>query len=409
MASRKDNRGRVLQKGEYQRKDGRYQYSYYNPLGERKFIYANSLPELRELEREYLVASYQGAGAYGTTVTLNFMYDRFMATKIGLKESSYASYLQMYDRYVRDEFGQQLVKSIKYSDIQAFYAYLLKEKKLSIRSIEYVHKQISPALELAVADGIILKNPSKNAYGNFKRASGKYARVRHALTIEQQRTFLNYIDGHPTWGRYHSIFQIMLGTGLRVGELCGLRWQDIDIERRTINVNHGIVQIKAIRGGPKEHLKISLPKTAAGIRTVPIMEPVVEAFKDEYLYAELRGFPNCTIDGYTDFIFLKQNGTVYTSNRLDKVLKDIVKSYNKEEEKIAEIEDREPLLLPEFSNHILRHTFCTRLCERDVNIKTIQSIMGHSSIKITMDIYAEVSEKKMQDDMNRLAEELNVF
>ena len=80
MASRKDNRGRVLQKGEYQRKDGRYQYSYYNPLGERKFIYANSLPELRELEREYLVASYQGAGAYGTTVTLNFMYDRFMAT-----------------------------------------------------------------------------------------------------------------------------------------------------------------------------------------------------------------------------------------------------------------------------------------------------------------------------------------
>lgn len=409
MASRKDNKGRVLQKGEYQRPDGRYQYSYYDATGKRRFLYANSIPELRDLEREYLVASFSGAGSYGTMVTLNFMYDRFMATKIGLRDSSYASYMQMYDRYVRDEFGQQYVKNIKYSDVQAFYSYLMKVKKLSIRSVEYVHKQISPALELAVADGIIIRNPSKNAYGNFKRATGEYSKVRHALTIEQQRAFLEFIDGHPTWGRYHSIFQVMLGTGLRVGELCGLRWQDVDIDKRTINVNHGIVSVKAIKGVQKEHLKVSLPKTDSSIRNVPIMQPVIEALLDEYRYSELRGFPNCEIDGYTDFIFTKQNGTVYTSMRLDKALKDIVKAYNKQEGALAEIEEREPLLLPNISNHILRHTFCTRLCERDVNIKVIQTVMGHSSIKITMDIYAEVSAQKMQDEMDRLAGELDVF
>ena len=409
MASRKDNRGRILQKGEFQRKDGRYQYSYYDITGKRNYMYADTLPELRDKEKKHMIAEWNGATNYGTNATLNFMYDRFMATKFGLKDSSYASYLQMYDRYVRDEFGKQLVKNIKYSDILGFYTYLLKNRKVAIRTVEYVHKQISPALELAVQDGLITRNPSKGAYGNFKRASGENAKIRHALSIDEQRAFLEFIDGHPTWGRYHSIFQVMLGTGLRVGELCGLRWEDVDFENRSIDVNHGIVSVKAVRGGAPEHLKVSLPKSEAGIRKVPIMPQVIEAFKEEYRYAELKNFESCTIDGYTDFIFTKQNGSVYTSMRLDKALKDIIAAYNKQEEALAKIEDRDPFLLPHISNHILRHTFCTRLCERDVNIKVIQTVMGHSSIKITMDIYAEVSREKQLEEIDRLANELDVF
>lgn len=90
--------------------------------------------ELRDKERYLLINSFSvsSASAYGKPVTLNFMYDRFMATKFGLKETSYASYYQMYDRYVRDEFGQQLVKNIMYSDIQGFYTFLLKDKNLAI-------------------------------------------------------------------------------------------------------------------------------------------------------------------------------------------------------------------------------------------------------------------------------------
>ena len=409
MASRKDNKGRVLQKGEYQRTNGKYQFSYYDITGKRRYMYSSDLMELRKKEKEYMLASWQGADAYGSAVTLNRMYDRYMATKFGLRESSYCSYLQMYDRYVRDEFGQQLVKNIRYSDIIAFYTYLLKDKELSVRSVEYVHDQIRPALELAVQDGVITRNPSARAFGNFKKNNGLENTKRKALTIEEQKIFLGYIECHPTWGRYHSIFQVMLGTGLRVGELVGLRWQDVDFEKRQISVNHSIVSIKARRGGKKEHLKINLPKTEAGIRKVPVMEAVMEGFKKEYRYASLRGFPNCTLDGYTDFIFTKQNGNVYTSMRLDKALSDIVKSYNKQEEELAEIEDRDPILLPRISNHTLRHTFCTRLCERDVNIKVIQTVMGHASIKITMDIYAEVSEQKQKEEIDRLAQELDVF
>ena len=139
------------------------------------------------------------------------------------------------------------------------------------------------------------------------------------------------------------------------------------------------------------------------------MQPVIEAFMEEYKWAESKHFVSETIDGYTDFIFTKQNGSVYTSNRLDQALKDIVRAHNKQEEAIAEREDREPVLLPHISNHMLRHTFCTRLCERDVNVKVIQTVMGHASINITLDIYAEVSKAKQFAEIDRLADELDVF
>ena len=139
------------------------------------------------------------------------------------------------------------------------------------------------------------------------------------------------------------------------------------------------------------------------------MKPVVEAFMEEFLWAQSKDFVSETVDGYTDFIFTKQNGSVYTSTRLDTALKGIVRAYNREEEAIAKAEKREPRLLPHISNHMLRHTFCTRLCERDVNPKVIQTLMGHASISITMNIYAEVSKAKQFEEIDKLADELDVF
>ena len=95
----------------------------------------------------------------------------------------------------------------------------------------------------------------------------------------------------------------MLGTGLRCGELVGLRWQDVDFDRKVISVNHQIVNVKGRKGKRKGYLHVSLPKTDAGIRNIPIMDPVMEAFKEEYRYEAARGFPNSMVEGYTDFIF----------------------------------------------------------------------------------------------------------
>ncbi len=410
MATRKDRRGRVLEKGEYQRKDGLYSYSYTDMIGKRHSFYAKDLTKLRQKEKDLKIAQWQDIDVErGNTLTLNDVFDRYLSTKFGLKESTLGNYHDMYDRYVRDWFGKHLIKNIRYSDIQSFYVRLLQVNKISIRTVEYIHQLLHPAFEMAIRDRIILRNPTQGILGDIKRASGYFATHRSALTVKQQKAFLEYINKHPIWGRYHSIFKVMLGTGLRVGELCGLRWEDVDFENRLINVNHAIVTVKGRKGKSKDSLRVSLPKTRAGIRTIPIMEPVMDAFKEEFRYGEVRGFPSIELEGFTDFIFTNKAGNVYTCCRLDKALTDIVRSYNKEEEKIAEVEGREAAYLPKFSCHILRHTFCTRLCERDVNIKVIQTVMGHANIKVTMDIYAEVSEEKQRREIEKMAEELDVF
>ena len=305
MASRKDNKGRVLLKGEAQRKDGRYQYAYTNIAGKRCYFYASNLTDLRKKERDLQIATWQGAALYGSTVSLNYMYDRALSLKIGLKSTTYVSYLQSYNNYVREELGKRPVKNISHSDILAFYSYLVKDKGLSVKTVQHVHLQISIAFKLALQDGVIFRNPADGAYGALKLAVGDDGRRLRALTLDEQKAFLEFMDGHPTWGRYHSIFQFMLGTGLRVGELCGLRWQDVDIEKRYVDVNHGIVYVRGIKGETRDHLEVTLPKTKAGIRQVPLMKPVIEALMDEYKWARAKHFVSDTIDGYTDFIFTK--------------------------------------------------------------------------------------------------------
>ena len=409
IMSRKDHKGKVLQKGEYQRPDGRYLYAYTNESHKRIYVYADTLDELRKKERNIMMSTWSGIEHLGEKVTVNILYDKAMSLKFGLKDSTIASYRQTYDNHVRNDLGKRDIQGIKYSDIMTFYNHLLNDKKLGIKTVQHVHTQLLVAFKLALRDGLIVRNPVEECYESIKKQSGKQERKIRALTLREQKTFLEYMYGHPVWGRYHSIFQTMVGTGLRIGELAGLRWQDIDLENRLINVNHTLVFVKKVKGEEKEHISVSTPKTAAGIRNVPIMLPVVESIKEEYLIARAKKFRSQKIGGYTDFVFTQQTGTVYTSMRLDGALCKIVRSYNTEETLIAEYEHRKPFLLPHISNHMLRHTFCTRLCERDVNIKVIQTIMGHASIKITMDIYAEVSEEKKLAEIDNMACDLDVF
>ena len=115
------------------------------------------------------------------------------------------------------------------------------------------------------------------------------------------------------------------------------------------------------------------------------------------------------IDGYSNFVFLDRFGTTYIQHNLDRALERIIKQYNEYARDLIEKKHSDVVMLPHFTCHNLRHTFCTRLCENETNIKVIQSIMGHVDIKTTMNIYAEVSEKKKQESLNQISEKLNLF
>ena len=408
--TRKDLRGRSLRKGEVQRaSDKRYMYTYTDPLGRRKFIYANDLTQLREKEEKLLKDQLDGLDIYvAGKATLNETFDRYISTKYNLRESTRSSYLYTYDHYVRDTFGLKRIAEIKYSDVLQFYYHLLNQQGISLGTLDSVHCLLHPTFQLAVRDEIIRKNPTDGVMKEISRESGKNRGVRHALTIEQQRCFMEYIANHPIYYHWWPMFTILLGTGCRIGEALGLRWQDLDFENRIISINHSLVYYPA-NGSNKCVLRVSLPKTDAGIRTIPMLDIVKDAF--EMLYEEQRenGFNETEIDGMTGFIFCNRFGSVPNPQTVNHTIKRIANNYNADEVVRAKKEHRDPIILPNFSCHHLRHTFCTRLCENETNLKVIQSIMGHKNIETTLDIYAEATEKKKQESFENLAAKFDIF
>ena len=408
--TRKDLRGRSLRKGEVQRaSDKRYMYTYTDPLGRRKFIYANDLTQLREKEEKLLKDQLDGLDIYvAGKATLNETFDRYISTKYNLRESTRSSYLYTYDHYVRDTFGLKRIAEIKYSDVLQFYYHLLNQQGISLGTLDSVHCLLHPTFQLAVRDEIIRKNPTDGVMKEISRESGKNRGVRHALTIEQQRCFMEYIANHPIYYHWWPMFTILLGTGCRIGEALGLRWQDLDFEKRVISINHSLVYYPA-NGSNKCVLRVSLPKTDAGIRTIPMLDIVKDAFEMLYEEQKENGFNETEIDGMTGFIFCNRFGAVPNPQTVNHTIKRIANNYNADEVVRAKKEHRDPIILPNFSCHHLRHTFCTRLCENETNLKVIQSIMGHKNIETTLDIYAEATEKKKQESFKNLAAKLDIF
>ena len=408
--TRKDLRGRSLRKGEVQRaSDKRYMYTYTDPLGRRKFIYANDLTQLREKEEKLLKDQLDGLDIYvAGKATLNETFDRYISTKYNLRESTRSSYLYTDDHYVRETFGLKRIAEIKYSDVLQFYYHLLNQQGISLGTLDSVHCLLHPTFQLAVRDEIIRKNPTDGVMKEISRESGKNRGVRHALTIEQQRCFMEYIANHPIYYHWWPMFTILLGTGCRIGEALGLRWQDLDFENRVISINHSLVYYPA-NGSNKCVLRVSLPKTDAGIRTIPMLDIVKDAFEMLYEEQKENGFNETEIDGMTGFIFCNRFGSVPNPQTVNHTIKRIANNYNADEVVRAKKEHRDPIILPNFSCHHLRHTFCTRLCENETNLKVIQSIMGHKNIETTLDIYAEATEKKKQESFENLAAKLDIF
>lgn len=409
-ATRKDLRGRSLRKGEMQRKsDKRYAYSYRDPLGKRKYVYANDLVSLREKEKELLKNQLDGLDIYVSgKATVNMVFDRYISLKTNLRETTKSNYIYMYDRFVRDTFGKKKIASIKYSDVMQFYNYLLNEREVQISTVDTVHCLLHPTFQLAVRDEIIRINPTDGVMADLKRNSGRKTGVRHALTLLQQRAFMDYIAVHPVYYHWWPLFTVLLGTGCRIGEALGLRWEDLDYDKRTISINHSLVYYP-VGNDRSTTLHISKPKTEAGIRLIPMLDSVKDAFDMIREEQKEECWEQIEIDGMTGFIFYNRFGNALNPACVNRTIKRIVSSYNAEEEINAKKERRDPLLLPNFSAHILRHTFCTRLCENETNLKVIQSVMGHKDIQTTMDIYAEATEEKKQETFERLASKIDVF
>lgn len=393
---RKDSKGRVLKENETQRNDGSYMYRWRTSDHKRHTIYAPTLDELREKEQIIFKDKSDGIKS-ASKATVNEIYDLWVQLKKGLKDNTFMNYQYMYEQFCRDDIGRLKIVTLKRSDIRRFYNRLIDERSLKINTVDNVHTVLHQVLDIAVEDGYLRNNISDNALKELKQSRNLYTEKRKALTLQEQDLFVNYLKNNPQYKHWYPIFTLMLGTGLRVGEATGLRWEDIDYESNTISINHTLIYYNHAKGGC--YFGVNTPKTKAGERTVPMIESVREAFEAEREYQKSAGIEcNTRVDGFTNFIFINRFGNTQHQGTLNKALRRIIRDCNQEVLDKAK-DNKKVILLPKFSCHTLRHTFTTRLCESGINIKVIQSVLGHSDISTTLDIYADVSKDLKRAEM----------
>lgn len=390
--SRKDSKGRKLRDGETERKDGRYMYRYTNKkTGKRQSVYAKDLAELREKEKTISMDVFEGILTDSSIkkLTLNAMFERYMATR-QISETTKISYMSAWNNQVRNSIGACKVVSLVNSDIRSFYSQMATSG-YSHGMIQLVHNLLNPTFEMAVNDGIIRRNPVKGALSNYGRAKEESI----ALTVLQQKQLMEFAKNSNYYNVYVPMLTIMLGTGMRCGELVGLTWDDVDMEKKEININHQLVY-KNYGDGCKFH--IHSPKTDSGIRIIPMSQKVYEAFMEQKRLNILLGKnENVKVENYTGFVFVTRNDRPFIPTSVNKVLYKIVNAHNRMEH----IQEEEKL--PSISAHTMRHTFCTRMSENGMDIKVLQYLMGHSNINITMQIYNHVTDiQRIEREMAKM-------
>ncbi len=402
QARRKDKARTVLRKGEGQRSNGTYYYRWQDKKGNRHYLYAKSLQELREQEKQVEKDKYDGIKAEARYVTVNDLYELWKQIKRGLKDSTYENYTYMYDTFAAHDIGVMRISTLKKSDVKRFYNRLADDRGLKPATIDNVHTVLHQVLDMAVDDDYIRSNPSDNVLKELKQSHCFLTEKRRGLTVPEQELFLDFLQHSVTYHHWYPLFAVMVGTGLRIGEVTGLRWCDIDLEEGIIDVNHNLVYYNHRKEGSKKgvYFNINTPKTLAGVRQVPMLDFVKKAFEMEKAYQEKFGIKcNVTIDGYTDFIFVNRFGEAQHQGTVNKAIHRIVRDCNDAQ---FQKDEHPKVLLPHFSCHNLRHTFTTRMVEAGVNIKVIQDALGHKDIQTTMNIYADVTQELRKSEFDGL-------
>lgn len=400
---RKDPKGRRLKPHERYIKDKKlYSYRWTDSDGKRREVYAKTLNDLRakenKIERDKL------DGIVPDDPTMNMVFDKwYKKAEDSISDNTLGNYTDMYDRHVRPSLGKKRIKSVTKNHVTTFYKNLHIEHGLAFSTLETINNVLSQIFKTALDDDIIRKNPASGALAELKKMNHYVREKRHAMTIPQQRAFIDTIRDHPWAEHWLPLFVFFLGIGCRVEEVIGLRWADVDMEEGLITLDHRLLCYDRKLRKARYYILPGL-KNGDKMRQIPILNEVRQALLDERTFQKNNGM-TCKVnyDGYTDFIFLNRFGNVHNPRTINNTIDRIIDTYNREEIEAAKKEDRVPLLIPHFSIHSFRHTFATRYCEVDDNVKVLQEILGHKDIRTTMDIYVEVtnaSKKKTFDGLD---------
>lgn len=399
--SRKDNKGRALKQGEVQREDGRYQFTMRDPLtNERKTVYSWRLlvhdptpagkrkdKSLREKEKELMQKSFINISLDGGGLSVRQLVDKYIATRYDVRPSTRAGYKTVQQWLAKDGFGSKRIDEINSDMAKEWLRDLQNKHGKSYSSIHSIRGVVKPAFDYAVEKELIVRNPFKfELRGILINDSIQ----REAVSPRDERRFLEFIRNDKHFSRYYDGILILFKTGMRLGELCGLTLDNIDINNKIISINH---QLQYNAGVGKN---IRETKTTSGLRDIPMTDEVYEAFV-RVINNRQAIESDEVIDGYSGFLFLDERNKVMVGYQWEKKFHYIIEKYNK----IYKDE------LPKITPHMCRHTYCTRMAGSGINVYTLSKLMGHSSIEITMDVYSHADTEQARAELARVKPELD--
>ena len=385
----KDLKGRELPKGIYQRKDGRYEArALIN--GIKIQLYNFNLKELKvEFEKRKEEAK-QGVDKKLSNITLNEWFEEwFTRYKIPkIKETSITPMKTKYRANFGRLIGNMKVAEIRNMDIQDVINTMQREGKAT-SSMRDALGRVRECLESAKNNRIISENPCFDITVPWENVT----KERRFLSQEEQNRFLQQVENN--W--YKEMFYIMFLTGIRIGEVGGLKWEDVDFKNKCININRSLSC--QYESGVKT-VRLTAPKTHNSYRKIPFMGEAEEMFlsqkkKQDKIKKELG--KRYRSDGeFSDLVFVTSMGSPVFRHHAEKEVKKVVKAINEQEAFDSVREQREPLYFEDLYPHAIRHTFCSRCFQLNMNPKVVQKLMGHQHYSTTIDIYTHV----MQDDID---------
>lgn len=392
----KDLKGKEIGVGFRQRADGRYEARAVI-RGEAVCLYNMNLQKLKKEFREAKDAMNQNLDRQAKLITLSEWFNQWFDTykRPYIKESSAITMKSRFDNVFCKRIGDIKLCEINNMMIQAVVNDEVRNGRAAynIRDVAGVLKK---CLESAKNNRLIFINP---AYEVMLPKVEKSIKGIRFLTREEQLKFLKYCENN--W--YYEMFYIMFFSGLRIGEVGGLSWDDVDFEDRSINIHHSLSNI--YNKGEKI-LRLVSPKTPNSYRKIPFTADVEKMFlsqknKHDKLKRELRNRWRAA-DDLGNLVFVTTMGSPVTRYIADKETRKIVSDINMDESIEATRENRMPKVFEKVTPHSIRHSFCSRCFEAGMHPKVVQALMGHSDYSTTMNIYTHVSESMLKEESRKI-------
>ena len=388
---RRDSKNRILRNGESQRRDGRYAFKYIDTTGKPQFVYSWKLEKtpqgkrddlsLREKEKQIMKAIDDEIVPRGGEMTVLELVKKYLLQKTGVRHNTEANYNFVLNIIKKEDFGKKRIDKVKLSDAKCWLIKLQQDGR-GYSSIHSIRGVVRPAFQMAVDDDLIRKNPFE-----FQLATVVVndSVTREAITRKQERAFLEFVANDKHFCRYYEGIFILFKTGLRISEFVGLTLSDLDMQNRKISVNHQLQRKRNM-----EYV-IEDTKTSCGTREIPMTDEVYKCFQ-RIISSRKKPRVEPIVGGKCGFLYLDKNDMPMVALHWEKYFQHICEKYNS----IYRVQ------MPKVTPHVCRHTFCSNMAKSGMNPKTLQYLMGHSDISVTLNTYTHIGYDDAKEELKRV-------